>query len=204
VTDLAPQGRCADHDEADRRELMAKARPQPWTVEEFLAFEAEEPERYEFVDGILRMMTGGSVAHSVIKNNATNVLNANLREGPCHAYVDDLKVVTETAVMYPDVVVTCQPLGPDDDRVPDPTVVVEVLSPTTESHDRIRKWRQYQTIASLRHFVLIAQGERRIEVYTRERDGWQLAVVEPPEDMILLKAVDARLSLAAIYEGSGR
>jgi Uma2 family endonuclease len=201
---LAPCGGCADHDEGDRRGLMAKATPQPWTVEEFLVFEAEEPERYEFVDGILRMMTGGSVAHSVIKNNATNALNASLREGPCHAYVDDLKVVTETAVMYPDVVVTCQPLAPDDDRVPDPTVVVEVLSPTTETHDRIRKWRQYQTITSLRHFVLIAQSERRIEVYTRQGGGWQLAVVEPPDDGVVLQAVGARLSLEAIYQDSGR
>ncbi len=183
---------------------MAKARPQPWTVEEFLAFEADEPERYEFVDGILRMMTGGSVAHSVIKLNVTNVLNASLREGPCHAYVDDLKVVTETAVMYPDVVVACEPLDPEDDRVSDPTVVVKVLSPTTERHDRIRKWRHYQTIAALRHFVLIEQNERRVEVYTRERDGWQLKVVEPPDDAILLKAVNARLSLATLYEGSGR
>jgi Uma2 family endonuclease len=183
---------------------MAKAKPQPWTVEEFLAFEAEEPERYEFVDSILRMMTGGSAAHSVIKNNATNVLNASFREGPCRAYVDDLKVVTETAVMYPDVLVICRPMAPDDDRVPDPTLVVEVLSPTTETHDRIRKWRQYQTITSLKHFVLIAQSERRVEVYTRECEGWQLAVVEPPEDTVALKAIGASLSLEAIYEGSGR
>ena len=95
-------------------------------------------------------------------------------------------------------------MAPDDDRVPDPTVVVEVLSPTTERHDRIRKWRQYQTIASLQHFVLIEQNERRVEVYTRQGDGWQLAVVEPPDDTVTLKAVDARLSLAAIYDGSGR
>ena len=183
---------------------MAKARPQPWTVEEFLAFEAEEPERYEFVDGIVRMMTGGSAAHSAIKLNTAIALKAALGAGPCRIDVDDLKVVTETAVMYPDILVICRPLAPDDDRVADPTMVVEVLSPTTETHDRIRKWRQYQTIASLQHFVLIAQSERRIEVYTRQRDGWQLAVVEPPEDTVALQAVDARLSLEAIYEGSGR
>jgi Uma2 family endonuclease len=68
--------------------------------------------------------------------------------------------------MYPDVLVICRPLAPDDDRVADPTVVVEVLSPTTESHDRIRKWREYQTIASLQHFVVVAQSERRVEVYS--------------------------------------
>jgi Uma2 family endonuclease len=183
---------------------MAKATPQPWTVEEFLAFEAEEPERYEFVDGILRMMTGGSAAHSAIKLNTAIALKAALGSSACRVDVDDLKVVTETAVMYPDILVICRPLAPDDDRVADPTVVVEVLSPTTERHDRIRKWRQYQTIASLQHFVLIEQNERRVEVYTRQGDGWQLAVVEPPDDTVTLKAVDARLSLAAIYDGSGR
>jgi Uma2 family endonuclease len=184
--------------------MMAKARPQPWSIEDFLAFEAEEAERYELVDGIVRMMTGSSAALSRIKTNVTNALNDALREGPCSAYVDDFKVMTETTVMYPDVLVVCKPLSPDEDRVLEPTAVVEVLSPTTETHDRIRKWRQYQTIASLKHFVLVAQSERRIEVYTRERDGWQLAVVEPPAGTVALKAIGAGLSLEAVYEGSGR
>jgi Uma2 family endonuclease len=183
---------------------MARARPHPWTVDEFLAFDAEEPERYEFVDGIVRMMTGASAAHSRIKGNLLAILDTALRDGPCSAYIDDLKVVTANAVIYPDVLAICRPLSPDDDRVPDPTVVVEVLSPTTETHDRIRKWREYQTISSLQHFVLVAQSERRVEVYTRERNGWQLAVVEPPEDEVALKAVRASLSLEAIYRNSGR
>jgi Uma2 family endonuclease len=170
---------------------MAKARPHPWTVEDFLAFEAEEPERYEFVDGIIRMMTGGSAARSAIKLNAANAVNAALGASPCRAYIDDLKVVTGTAAMYPDVVVTCRPLAPDDDRVPDPTVVVEVLSPTTETHDRIRKWREYQTIATLQHFVLVAQSERRVEVYSRTEAGWEIKAVESPEDAVVLKAIGA-------------
>lgn len=183
---------------------MARARPHPWTVDDFLAFEAEEPERYEFVDGIVRMMTGASAAHSRIKGNLLSALDTALGDGPCSAYVDDLKVVTATAVMYPDVLVICRPLSPDDDRVLDPTVVVEVLSPTTETHDRIRKWREYQTIASLQHFVLVAQSERRVEVYSRTEAGWEIKVAEPPHDAIVLKAIGAKLSLEAIYERSGR
>ena len=183
---------------------MAKALPRRLTVESFLAFEADEPERYEFVDGIVRMMTGGSAAHSVLKNNLTNALNAALGDGPCFAYVEGLKVVTESAVMYPDVVVACHPLAPDDDRLVDPTVVVEVLSPSTETHDRVRKWREYQTISALRHFVLVAQSERRVEVYSRTNRGWELEVVEPPEDAIALKDFGAPLSLDAIYHRSGR
>jgi Uma2 family endonuclease len=183
---------------------MARARQHPWTVENFLAFEAEEPERYEFVDGVVRMMTGASAAHSAIKGNVFAELRAAIRSGPCRVDVDDLKVVTETAVMYPDVLVICRPLAPDDDRVTDPTIIVEVLSPTTERHDRIAKWREYQRIASLQHFVLVEQAERRVEVYSRTETGWALAGIEPPEDAIPLQAVGATLSLEAIYEGSGR
>jgi Uma2 family endonuclease len=183
---------------------MAKARPHPWTVDDFLAFEADEPERYEFVDGIVRLMTGGSAAHSAIKGNIFAELRTALRAGRWRVDVDDLKVVTASAVMYPDVLVICRPLAPDDDRVADPTVVVEVLSPTTETHDRIRKWREYQTIASLQHFVVVAQSERRVEVYSREEAGWQLVVVERPEDTVVLEAIGASIPLEAIYEGSGR
>lgn len=183
---------------------MARATPRPWTVEEFLAFEAEEDERYEYVDGIVRMMTGASAAHSAIKGNVFAALRESMRRAPCRVDADDLKVVTGTAVMYPDVMVTCRRIEPDDDRVSDPTVVVEVLSPTTERHDRVRKWREYQTIPSLRHFVVVEQRERRIEIYSRSDDGWAFTVVGPPDDEIVLAAIDARLSLEAIYEVSGR
>jgi Uma2 family endonuclease len=183
---------------------MARARSHPWTVDDFLAFEAEEPERHEFVDGIVRMMTGGSAAHSAIKGNIFAELRAALRSGPCRVDVDDLKVVTETAVMYPDVLVICRPIAPEDDRVTDPTAIVEVLSPTTQRHDRIAKWREYQRIPSLQHFVLVEQAERRVEVYSRTETGWALASIEPPADAVVLQTIDASLSLRAIYEGSGR
>jgi Uma2 family endonuclease len=106
--------------------------------------------------------------------------------------------------MYPDVLVACRPLAPDDDRLSDPTLVVEVLSSASETFDRIYKWREYQSIASLRHYVLIEQKERRIEVFSRTAAGWELEVVEPPDDTITLDAIDAILSLDTIYRDSGR
>jgi Uma2 family endonuclease len=203
---LAPSGRCADLDRGRERQetVMARARSHPWTVDDFLAFEAEEIERYEFVDGVVRMMTGASAAHSAIKGNVFAELRAAIRSGPCRVDVDDLKVVTETAVMYPDVLVICRPLAPEDDRVTDPTVIVEVLSPTTQRHDRIAKWREYQKISSLRHFVLVEQAERRVEVYSRTGTGWALASIEPPDDTVTLEAIRASLSVEAIYRDSGR
>jgi Uma2 family endonuclease len=183
---------------------MADAPPRAWTIEEFLAFEAAEPERCEFIRGIVRMVTGDIAAHSAIKGNVAVALDEALRCGPCRAYLSDLKVLTPTAVMYPDVLVTRRPLAPDDDRLPDPTVVVEVLSPASETFDRIYKWREYQSIASLRHYVLIEQKERRVEVWSRTDAGWELVTVEPPDDAIALDAIDATLSLAAVYRDSGR
>jgi Uma2 family endonuclease len=184
--------------------MASHAFPRPWTVEDFLAFEAEQEERYEFVDGVVRMMTGASAAHSALKLNLAIALRNAVRGGSCRVDVDDLKVVTGDAVMYPDVLVTCVPVGPDDDRVYEPTVVVEVLSPTTETHDRVRKWRAYQTLRSLRHFVLVAQKERRIEVYSRTAEGWAFAVADAPDDTLALDAIGARLRLAEIYEDTGR
>ena len=173
-------------------------------MEEFLAFEAGELERYEFVGGVVRMQTGGTAAHSAIKGNVVLALDEALRRGPCRALLPDLKVLTPTAVLYPDVLVICRPLAPDDDRLSDPTAVVEVLSPASETFDRIYKWREYQRIASLRHYVLIEQKERRIEVWSRTDAGWELELVEPPADAVPLRDLGARLSLDEIYLNSGR
>lgn len=184
--------------------MVSQPHPKPWSVDDFLAFEAEQEERYEFVDGVIRMMTGATAAHSALKLNLALALKSAISGGTCRVDVDDLKVVTGEAVMYPDVLVTCVPVAPDDDRVHQPTVVVEVLSPSTETHDRVKKWRAYQTISSLRHFVLVAQKERRIEAYSRTEGGWSLTVAEQAEDTIALDAIGAHLRLAEVYEGSGR
>jgi Uma2 family endonuclease len=178
------------------------ALPRARTVEDFLAFEAGEEEPCELVGGVVWIMTGQSAAHSMIKGNIALALRDAL-PAPCQAYVTDPRVVTATAVMYPDVQVVCRPLAPDDDRVTDPTVVFEVLSPSTQRRDRIQKWREYQGIESLQHFVLVEQPERRIEVYSRTGTGWHLVIVEPPEDRVVLEAVGATLSLDAIYHRSG-
>jgi len=150
---------------------MPEARPRAWTIEEFLAFEAGERERYEFVGGLVRMATGGTAAHSAIKRNVTTAIDEALRRGPCRAYIADLKVLTPAAVIYPDVLVACRPLAPDDDRLSDPTAVVEVLSPASETFDRIYKWREYSTIASLRHFVLNRAGGTASRGLHSYRDG---------------------------------
>ena len=182
---------------------MSEPLPKPWTVEDFLAWEAQQPERYEFIDGRILARVGGSAAHATIKDNVTGALRARLRGTPCRALSEGLKVVTATATYYPDVVVTCTPLQPTDDRVAEPVAVLEVLSRTTADRDRSAKWVGYQEVASLQHYVLITQDHRRVEVYTRLQDGWNLQIVRPPVDRIALPALGLELTLDEIYEDSG-
>jgi Uma2 family endonuclease len=121
---------------------------------------------------------------------------------PCRALGEEPKVVTATATMYPDATVVCGPIDLAEDQVRAPAVVVEVLSRSTEDHDRGAKWVAYRDLASLRHYVLVAQDARRVEVYSREAKRWSLQVLEPP-DMVALPAIGMELSFDEIYEGSG-
>jgi Uma2 family endonuclease len=183
--------------------VRVSALPKPWTVDDFLAWEAQQSERYEFIDGMVFMMVGGSAAHTIIKGNVFEALSGRLRGGPCRALIEGLKVVTPTNVHYPDVTVFCTPIQPTDDQIHDPVVIVEVLSRSTGDRDRGAKWVGYRELASLQHYVLIAQDRRRVEVYTRSDEGWTLRLFEPPAPRVLLPAIQVELEIDGIYEGSG-
>jgi Uma2 family endonuclease len=182
---------------------MAEPQLEPWTLRDFLLWERAQPERYEFVDGLIVGMTGGTAAHATIKGNVFSSLRAQLRGKPCRAFTDSLKVVTEEASHYPDVAVTCSPVAPTDEELPDPVVIVEVLSRTTSDRDRGAKWVNYRTLTSLQHYVLVASHRHRVEVISRIERGWTLFIVEPPEHRLELPAIGAELALDEIYQDSG-
>jgi Uma2 family endonuclease len=178
--------------------------PKPWTVEDFLEWEAQQPERYEFIDGRILGMVGGSAAHATIKDNVTQALRNRLHGTPCHAFSESLKIVTDIASHYPDVVVTWVPVQPTDDQIREPVVVVEVLSRTTADRARSAKWVGYQEdLPSLQHYLLVAQDRRRIELFSRAADGWHLRIIRPPVRNVQLSALGLELSLDQIYQDSG-
>ena len=181
---------------------MSRPLPRPWTVDDFLAWGRRQQERYEFVGGVIRMMVGGSNTHTIIKDNIVGALRARLRGQPCRALGEGPKVVTATAIMYPDAIVVCGPIDFAEDQVRAPTLVVEVLSRSTEDHDRGAKWVAYRDLESLRHYLPVAQDARRVEVYSREAKRWSLQVLEPP-DTVALPAIGAQLTFDEIYEDSG-
>jgi len=183
---------------------MSEPLPRPWTVDDFLAWEAQQEERYEFIDGVIVAMVGGSVAHATIKGNIHAALRARLRGGPCRPIIEGPKVVTATSSHYPDLIVTCSPVNPSDEQIREPAAIIEVLSRTTADRDRGAKWVAYQDVPSLRHYLLVAQDRRRVDVFTRRgAAGWQLEVIRPPATEVPLPAFDVTLTLDEIYEESG-
>lgn len=182
---------------------MSTALPKPWTVEEFLAWEAQQEEKFELLDGVVFMMVGGSNAHTAIKGNVFATLRDRLRGGPCRAFVDGPKIVTATDTLYPDVVVACGTVEMADDRIPEPTVIVEILSRSTASRDRGMKWTAYQHLSSLRHYLMVSQDRRRIEIYSRTAEAWLFRTVEPPAAEVALPELGIALSVDEIYEDSG-
>ncbi len=170
----------------------------------YLVRERAAEERSEYFDGRIVAMAGGTPVHAAIAQNIGAHLYFRL-PGGCRVYQSDVKVQAAgaNACMYPDVFVLCGEPGYIDrkhDVVTNPTVVFEVLSPSTERHDRTVKAAAYRRVDSLAAYVLVSQKEPRVEVYTRGEGGeWGCAVYQRPEHEVPLPALGCALTVAEIY-----
>ncbi|HKH46256.1 MAG TPA: Uma2 family endonuclease [Thermoanaerobaculia bacterium] len=176
------------------------------SAEEYLALDRSSDVRSEYIDGEMVAMAGGSWEHSLIIGNALAELKQQLRGGPCTAHASDLRVQAPNGLRtYSDVVVVCgEPAFADEhrDTVTSPKLIIEVLSPTTESYDRGRKFESYRTIPFLEEYVLISQERPRVERFLRQPDSsWLFIEVAGLPEAIALPSLGCRLSLEAIYEG---
>ena len=181
---------------------LSDLEPLPCTVEEFRAWVEDRPERWEFVGGEPVMMSPERNRHAIIKSNAGYALHHRLRHGPCRAIVDGPEIVNLHVVAIPDVVVTCGTLEMDATSVPEPVVLVEVNSPSTPPSHLLRKWMAYQAIASLRHFLEVAQDRRLVVHHERiAEDLWRERFVR--EGTIRLDPPGVELVLDEIYDGTG-
>ena len=182
---------------------MAKRKPEsdlPRTVEEFDRWHAERPERWEFIAGVPVMMAPGSNNHSIIKGNIFAQLRGRLAGKPCRAFVDGPEVKSPGFSAIPDVVVTCKPVRGDIGVVEEPTVIVEVLSPSSERDDTGRKWQGYCLIPSLLHYLVVSQESRFVTVHTRTGPA-SFDESFHQEGTIALEAIGVSLTLDEIYEG---
>ncbi|HUP60346.1 MAG TPA: Uma2 family endonuclease [Thermoanaerobaculia bacterium] len=166
---------------------------------EYVAFENSSNVRHEFLDGRIYAMAGGTPEHAALAMAFGGQLYAQLLGGPCRSYPSDLRILTRSSLAtYPDLAVICgSPLRDVSDTLAatNPTMIVEVLSPSTEEYDTTEKFEHYKTLPSLQQYVLVSHRERAIEVWTGERSGtWQKTTVREGEiaDLVLGLRLDVR------------
>jgi len=172
----------------------------PRTVEEFEAWHARQPERWEFVWGRPRLMAPASKAHTIIKSNAGFALRRALEASGCTVLVDGAQILTDEISAIPDVVVTCAPLDLSTPVVAEPTIIVEIMSPWSEADDTHRKWFAYRRIASLQHYLVLAQDRRLVQIHSRAGDLWRERFAS--EGSLELDDPPLRLDLADLYEAT--
>ncbi|MDQ6705555.1 MAG: Uma2 family endonuclease, partial [Acidobacteriota bacterium] len=141
--------------------------------------------------------------HNLITTNIAWRLASQLEGKPCETYSHDMRVKTASTYSYPDVVIACGEPDFEDrelDTLLNPTVIVEVLSPSTEAWDRGEKFFHYRALPSLKDYLLVSQERMRIEHYTKGADGWTLYDATESDDKIRVRSIECELTVSEIYQ----
>lgn len=172
-------------------------------LDEFMAWENQQPERHEFYRGDVFAMVGARRVHGLVGGNLFASLKALLRGTPCRAFVEGMKVqVADDAVFYPDVFVTCDAADLRTEMVfRHPTVVIEVLSPGTEAWDRGGKFAAYRSLASLREYVLVDPDTRRVEVSRRNERGLFELHDQTGHAALVLASLGVQVPMVEVFDG---
>lgn len=179
---------------------------------EYLELEHLSPERkYEYLDGLAYLMSGGSVAHDRITRNIGYALDARLLSGPCQTFGVDVQVLLAARkngrrhYVYPDATVSCAAADqrPDNTMVESPRVVIEVLSPSTEARDRGLKFKAYQNCPTIQEILLVSQFARYVELWQRdeqEPETWRYRHYGPGE-IVEIRSIGVQMDIAEFYRG---
>jgi Uma2 family endonuclease len=174
--------------------------------EEYLDFERESETKHEFLNGYIYAMAGASRKHNLLCVSTTSILYNQLLDKPCEIYPSDMRVkavASDKLYTYPDISIVCgEPQLADEkyDILLNPTVIIEVLSPTTEAYDRGKKFQIYRELTSLREYLLISQASARIEHYLLQDNGkWELTDARGLEASLELPSIGCTLALADVY-----
>lgn len=160
--------------------------------------------KHEYLNGVVYAMAGGTYRHSRIAVRLVSLLNARLRGKPCRPTNSDMRIRVARAqdfrFYYPDAAVACTPIRDDALFVDNPTVIFEVLSPSTERFDNGEKKEAYLRCESVQAYVLIHSERVEVTIYTRRADGWDATIYNETTDTIPLPCIECELPLAEIYE----
>jgi Uma2 family endonuclease len=179
------------------------------TPADYLRIERQAFERSEFIDGEMYAMAGAREKHVTVVTNLVVELGTQLKKRPCYVFSNDMRVKVNVKgdYTYPDVVIVCgEPQFEDEqeDSLLNPTVIIEVLSPSTEQYDRGEKFRRYRTLASLQEYLLISPNHCHVEHYRRvETYQWVLTETTKIQTTLKLPSVNCVLNLEEVYEKVG-
>ncbi|MGB0564064.1 MAG: Uma2 family endonuclease [Spirulinaceae cyanobacterium] len=171
---------------------------------EYLRWEAQQNLRYEYIDGEIVAMTGGTLPHNSITLNLAAALKAHLRGKNCKVFMADAKLqISDTVYVYPDVAVTCDCRDLEATKqLQHPKLIIEVLSPGTEAKDRGRKFYHYRRLLSLREYCLVTPDVQQVECYRlNDRGKWELTTYSAEEtDGLTLTSVGLDCLFSLVYE----
>jgi len=173
------------------------------SLSEFLAWENRQAQRHEFHRGEVLPMVGARRAHGRVVLNLGRRIAEALEGSPCQAFVENMKVqVAQDTVLYPDVFVTCDGADLATDMIfKAPSLVLEVLSPTTQACDRSQKFALYRRLPSLREYVLVDPETRRVEAFRRTEQGQWVLDDMSEADALHLPCIDGRIPMTQVFEG---
>lgn len=185
----------------------AEAQPRRYTVEEYFALEEASDVRHEFFEGEVFAMAGTTRAHNTIALNMAMALRQDIGDKECFVQMESVRLAVEENrhYTYPDVLVSCDPHDQrENQQVYSPILIVEVLSPSTSAYDRGLKFKQYQKLPSLHHYLMIAQNTWRVEWYRRnEVNQWVITLLTDPEELLLITELNLQMTVGQVYEKSG-
>ena len=167
------------------------------TVDEYVGWEAQQPDKHEYVSGELYATVGVTRKHAAVAGNVFNLVASHLGDGPCRVYMSDMKLRVDAAnaFYYPDVFVTCNANDHQaDDFMSSAVLIVEVLSPSTAGYDRGEKFAAYRKLSGLREYVLIDPDRKRIECFRRGEDDLRVLHEPGPDQSLALVSIDFRIA----------
>ncbi|HXX79854.1 MAG TPA: Uma2 family endonuclease [Ktedonobacteraceae bacterium] len=175
------------------------------SVEEYLALDSSSPDaRYEFIDGIVTMLAGGTINHSRISVNLIVALDGLLRGKSCMVCNSDMRLeISATRYVYPDISVSCDPRDQeqgDRDSIQYPCIVFEVLSASTEAYDRGRKFDYYRACPTLREYVLVDTQQQAIDLYRRQTENLWTFHPFRSGDEVELKSINVHFPIDSVYQ----
>lgn len=183
---------------------MAQHKYSEMDVEDYLILDRNSKNAcYEYLEGDLRMLAGGSPDHSIIIANLTAAIKGPLKGGQCRVYNSDVRLqLSERRYVHPDIVVSCDQRDRNQkDAIRYPSVVIEVLSPSAEAIDRGRKAIYYRASPTIQEYMMVASEEILVEIHRREGEKWTIYTFEA-DDLVTLTSLNIEFPIADAYEGS--